>query len=115
MIVKNIIVRSDDLNGTEGAEIVRFGFEGVNYQIDLVEENRKKLAEFLKLFIEKATVEPVTAPASAGKTAANVAARRAATERAATIRKWAKANGVKVSERGRIAASVIEKFDKGAA
>lgn len=111
MAVEKIIIRRDDLSGKEGAEIVRFGFDGVSYQIDLVEENRKKLAEFLKPFIAKATVEPAVVSAAVA-TAANVATRRAATERATAIREWAKANGIDVSERGRIAAAVINKYDK---
>jgi hypothetical protein len=47
-------VITDDLDGTHGAEPVQFGWDGVTWEIDLAEANRKKLEEALRPFLDKA-------------------------------------------------------------
>jgi hypothetical protein len=47
-------VITDDLDGTHGAEPVRFGWDGVTWEIDLAEENRKRLEDALRPFLDKA-------------------------------------------------------------
>jgi hypothetical protein len=47
-------VITDDLDGTHGAEPVQFGWDGVTWEIDLAEGNRKKLEEALRPFLDKA-------------------------------------------------------------
>lgn len=39
------IVHTDDLDGSEAASSVVFGFEGVSYEIDLSEANKDALAQ----------------------------------------------------------------------
>jgi Lsr2 len=48
------IVYTDDLDGTHGAEPVRFTWDSVEWEIDLAEANRKKLEEALRPFLDKA-------------------------------------------------------------
>ena len=48
------IVYTDDLDGTHGAEPVRFTWDSVEWEIDLAEANRKKLAEALAPYLEAA-------------------------------------------------------------
>lgn len=43
----------DDLDGTEGAETVRFAFNGANYEIDLNSKNVEKMMKALQPFIDK--------------------------------------------------------------
>jgi hypothetical protein len=45
---------TDDLDGSPNAEPVQFEWDGVTWEIDLVEENRKKLEDALKPFLDKA-------------------------------------------------------------
>jgi len=45
---------TDDLDGTHDAEPVQFGWDGVTWEIDLAEGNRKKLEEALKPYLDKA-------------------------------------------------------------
>jgi len=45
---------TDDLDGSHNAEPVQFGWDGVTWEIDLAEANRKKLEEALKPFLDKA-------------------------------------------------------------
>jgi hypothetical protein len=47
-------VITDDLDGTHDAQPVQFGWDGVMWEIDLAEANRKKLEEALRPFLEKA-------------------------------------------------------------
>jgi hypothetical protein len=47
-------VITDDLDGSHGAEPVRFGWDGVTWEIDLSEANRRKLEEALRPFLDKA-------------------------------------------------------------
>lgn len=48
------VVITDDLDGSQPAEEVRFTWDGVEWAIDLGEGNRKKLEEALKPFLDKA-------------------------------------------------------------
>jgi hypothetical protein len=96
----NVVV-TDDLDGSPDAETVTFGFDGHSYEIDLGKKNRAKLEKSLQPFID-----------AGRKTAARKAPRAAGsrTDRAA-VRAWAAEQGLKVSERGRISAEVMSKYD----
>lgn len=100
----------DDIDGSllesgEG-ETVNFSLNGAAYEIDLNSAHAEELRAALAPYI------------SAGRRAtASGAARTAATRRraggasdTAAIREWAKANGHKVSERGRISADVTAAY-----
>jgi hypothetical protein len=72
------VVYTDDLDGTHGAEPVQFGWDGITWEIDLAEANRKKLQEVLQPFLDKAHPATVAAPkvAAATRTAAPAKAGR---------------------------------------
>ena len=101
----------DDLDGEVADETVEFGVDGKNYEIDLSTANAKKLRDALAEFV-----------ASAGAQAGDVAAaghppRRARRpsidrEQNQAIREWARKRGMKVSDRGRIPAEVLEAYHK---
>jgi Lsr2 len=59
------VVYTDDLDGTHGAEPVQFGWDGITWEIDLAEPNRKKLEEALQPFLDKAHPAQVAAPKAA--------------------------------------------------
>jgi hypothetical protein len=46
------VIVTDDLDGTEGAETVRFGMGGDMFEIDLSEDNHAKLKHALSPFID---------------------------------------------------------------
>ena len=51
-MAKNVpVVITDDLDGSQGAETVAFGLDGVSYEIDLAQPNRARLAGALAPFI----------------------------------------------------------------
>jgi nucleoid-associated protein Lsr2 len=95
----------DDLDGSTADETVRFAFEGRSYEIDLSAANAERLRSSLQPF--------VAAARKAGPPRRRGGGRRTATSRArsAQIRAWAKAQGLKLSERGRIPATVVEQYE----
>lgn len=94
-----VVVRSDDLSGAAKAKTVEFGFDGVSYEIDLTEGNKRALAKSLNRFISVArVVPPKNAPVNNSREAAQA------------IRTWGNENGFTVHPRGRISAEVIEAY-----
>ena len=81
-----------------------FSLDGRDYEIDLCEKHSAKFDEVLSKFAEKA--RKVTS--RAGRPKRRTTAHR---QRSADIRAWAKQSGLEVSERGRIPANVIAKYE----
>jgi hypothetical protein len=98
------VVVSDDLDGSEGAETVSFGYDGASYEIDLSEKNRTKLDKAFAPFIEHGRRVTQRRRPSATRTAGPRIDR-------ASIRTWAKGRGLRVSDRGRISAEVMQKYE----
>ena len=54
-MAKTVIVKlTDDLDGTDAEETVRFSLDGLSYEIDLNAENAAKLRDALEPFIARA-------------------------------------------------------------
>ncbi len=103
---KNVsVVVTDDLDGSGGAQTVAFGFDGVNYEIDLGEANRAKLEGAFAPFIAAGRKASRTSRRRAGTRPGGVSADRAA------VRAWAREAGLNVSERGRISADVMNQYE----
>jgi hypothetical protein len=89
----------------EGEHMTRaFSLDGRDYEIDLCEKHSQKFDEVLSRFAEKA--RKVTN--RVGKPKRRTTAHR---QRSADIRHWAKQSGMDVSDRGRIPANVIAKYE----
>ena len=103
----------DDLDGDKADETVEFGLDGKNYEIDLSTGNADKLRDALADYVASAR-RPGGRRRSGGGAAAAVAAanRRPAVDREQNqaIRDWARKRGMKVSDRGRIPADVLESY-----
>ena len=97
-----------DMDNKSGADVetVTFGFQGTNYELELCAKHRKNLDAMLNDLAGSARKVSATRR-SVAKARQPRASQR---EENAEIRAWATANGLKVSERGRIAADVIEQF-----
>ncbi len=101
----------DDLDDSKAAETVRFGLDGATYEIDLSTANAKKLRDALAVYIAHA--RRGTARGAARRGPARTAARgpaRTDREQMHAIRDWARKNGYKVSDRGRVPANVLEAY-----
>ena len=104
------VVTTDDLDGSPNAETVTFSFDGRNFEIDLSKKSRSALEKALKPYID------------AGRTVGGRGSRAGGTSRSrgrrsssgsvdlAAVRAWAAENGIAVSDRGRISASVLEQY-----
>jgi Lsr2 len=100
----------DDIDGSEAERTTSFTLDGANYEIDLSAANRDKLEKALAPFINKA--RPVRAERGVrGRRAAGASSRVMSREKSTEIRQWAKAKGLTVSERGRIAAAIVEQYE----
>jgi hypothetical protein len=107
MAQKITVALEDDLDGGPADETVRFGLGSTEYEIDLSKKNaaafRQKIAPFID-HARKAGRGPRRRP---GRTASS-------REHTADIRAWAKDQGIAVSDRGRIPASVVAQYEAAA-
>lgn len=104
MATKIAVVLEDDLDGSPGDETVRFAVEGTEYEIDLNKKNAAALRKQLAPFVDHARKAGREQRRRPGRTAAS-------RERGSDIRAWAKDQGITVSGRGRIPASVVEQYE----
>lgn len=99
-----VVTVTDDIDGTDGAETVSFSFDGQSYEIDLGTKNLDKFQKNLQPFID-----------SGRRVARNGSPRsvhsRASRKDSSAIRAWAAEQGLAVSGRGRISASVVEQYE----
>jgi hypothetical protein len=106
----------DDLDGSEANESVEFGLDGVLYTIDLSGDNAERLRDSLSEFIESARRAGGGRRRSAPSRPAGKPVRTASADREQNqaIREWARKQGLKVSDRGRIPTEVLEAYHKQA-
>jgi hypothetical protein len=109
MAQKITVVLEDDLEGGPADETVRFRLDGSAYEIDLSTKNANAFRRQLAPYIENAR------KAGRGRGQRRRPGRTAPSrERSADIRAWAKDQGITVSDRGRIPASVDEQYEAAA-
>lgn len=106
MAQKVNIVLVDDLDGTEATETVTFGLDGSTYEIDLNDGNAASLREALAGYVGHARKVAGGARRSSRKGGSSSSSRNSK-----DVREWAKAQGMEVSERGRIPAEVQQAYD----
>src|SRR5579871_7071805 len=94
----------DDLDGGEAAGTVRFGLDGAEYEIDLSAAHGEELREALGQYISHARRTGGPARRAARGSRASGA------PDTAKVREWAKEQGIEIKERGRVPASVVEKY-----
>jgi hypothetical protein len=105
---KTIVRLVDDLDGkpSDQVQTVSFALDGVQYEIDLNEDNATRLRERLSEFtaaaqrVNRKRRQPAgVQPVSRSK------------EQTRAIRKWAQDHGYALSDKGRIPDSVITAFE----
>lgn len=110
MAQRTIVQYVDDLDGTTSEEIqtVSFALDGIAYEIDLIPDNAAKLSKVLDEYI-------VAARRTSGRAKRGTAPKGqtpgASRDQIKAVRDWARQNGYELSDRGRIARSVMEAFE----
>lgn len=100
----------DDLDGGNANETVRFAIDGTDYEIDLSSKHARELREKVDPFIGAAR----RLGRSGGRRgAARVPVARPGSNRGRNqaIRDWAKAQGLEVSDRGRISQELMDRYE----
>jgi hypothetical protein len=105
MAQKVQVLLVDDLDGGEASETVAFSLDGTAYLIDLSTDNSGKLCKDFAQYIDHARRD------GGGGRRRGRARTGPGRERSAEIRAWAKDRGRKVSERGRIPATIIAEYE----
>ncbi|MDU0968308.1 MAG: Lsr2 family protein [Actinomycetaceae bacterium] len=100
MAKQTTTVLIDDINGKPAQTTVKFGLDGVNYEIDLTSENAEKLRSEVRKWADAGT---------------RVGGRRVigsprGKSESAKIRTWARENNYEVPARGRIPAKVRDAY-----
>jgi nucleoid-associated protein Lsr2 len=111
MAQKVTVLLVDDIDGGTADETVSFSLDGVSYEIDLSAKNAGTMRDAFAQYVGQA--RRVGGRSSGGRGSSRGRARRGGGDnRTAEIREWARSNGHKVNERGRIPATIIEAYDK---
>lgn len=105
------VVLEDDVDGGEASETVLFGLDGVNYEIDLNDDNASKLRDALATWVGHARRSGGRKSSGGGRKASSSGSSAKRSD-LSEVREWARANGYEVSDRGRVSAQVQEAYDK---
>lgn len=115
MAQRTILELVDDLDGGKADETVIFALDGVEYEIDLSDENAARLRDAFAEFVGHArrtggrklrsaatpkVVAPTKAPSGNGKPDTQA------------VREWARSQGETVAERGRVPQALVIRFQE---
>jgi hypothetical protein len=101
----------DDIDGSEAHETVKFGIDGLSFEIDLSNKNATKLRTALQTYVDHGTRISGRAAAGRGSARRPAVAER---EQNKAIRAWAVRKGLDVAPRGRIRSDIIEQYHREA-
>ena len=115
MAQKVQVLLVDDIDGGEASETVSFALDGNNYEIDLSGKNASEMRDSFAKYVGAAR-KIGRSSSSSGRSGRRSGGTSTAMDRdqAAAIRSWAKKQGLKVSDRGRIPATIIEQYNRSA-
>jgi hypothetical protein len=111
MAQKHIVQLIDDIDQGTAEETVSFALDGSSYEIDLSAKNAAQLRDSLANYVAHArrasrgAGRPASGPARRGRPA------RGDREQTHAIREWARKNGHKIGEKGRIPAHILEAYN----
>ena len=123
MARNTIIQLTDDLDGSEADVTVELAYKGKTYSLDLNEKNASELDAVLAPYVAAAEkAGGVQAAKSGSRSSRSSGPTRSRSSNGSAgdidpkqVRAWAEDNGVAVSARGRISASVIEQYRQASA
>ena len=98
------ITLTDDLNGAKADETLRFGVEGVEYEIDLTTANAAKFRSAVATYVEKSR--------RVGRSTGKAGKRTTVGPDAKVVRAWAESKKIDIPARGRIPSNILEQYAK---
>jgi hypothetical protein len=106
MAQKVQVILVDDIDGGEAQETVSFSLDGVSYELDLSKKNAAKLRDAFAQYV-------ASARRVSGRGRGRGRGRTGGTRGTDTsaIRQWARDQGLKVSDRGRVPADILAKYE----
>lgn len=113
MVQKHIVQLEDDIDGGAAAETITFGLDGVSYEIDLSTKNASKLRDALAVYM--AHGRRTARPGARAMNGRRGRPARVDREQTQAIREWARKNGHKVGDKGRIPGHILEAYQAKAA
>jgi hypothetical protein len=102
MATKVLTTLQDDIDGSIATQTIRFALDGIEYEIDVSDRNANRLRNSLSEFIAHGRKV-------GGKQAQKRTSSSGQTDTKA-VRAWAQANGIEVSNRGRIPAEIVGRY-----
>jgi hypothetical protein len=99
------VILVDDMDGGNAEETVSFSLDGVAYELDLSKKNAAKLRDTFAPYVASARRVSKRGGRGRGRSGG---ARGTDT---ASVRQWARDQGLKVSDRGRIPADVVARYE----
>ena len=94
-----------DDNNVDAAETLQFSLGNAAYEVDVCAKHAQQIRDGLEPFVAQA--RKVSATTGARRRQRTVGSR----QETASIRSWAKDQGIQVNERGRIPASVVREYE----
>lgn len=111
---REIVVLEDDLDGGTADETVKFGLDGMQYEIDLSKANAAKLRDVFAPFVAGARKVSRGGVVVGGRVASRASSPATDREQNKAVRAWAKRKGKKISERGRIPQGIVDEYHAAA-
>jgi hypothetical protein len=109
---KTVVQIVDDFDGksldSANAETVRVTLEGASYELDLSHANAQKLRDDFGKWLDRGRRASRRSGAGAGRRRAETSRHPSQTQ---SIRRWARSNGLEISDRGRIPASIVDAYN----
>src|SRR5690625_8033172 len=102
------LVLTDDFDGTEASETVRFSLDQATYELELSAENAEKLRETFAPYIAKA--RRVANTGGRGRRSGSSGPKRDT----AKIRESAQHNGDQLGDRGRVPPAIVAAYEPAA-
>lgn len=103
MAQKVQVILLDDMDGGQADETVSFSLDGVAYEIDLSKKNAAAFRDVLAPYVGSA--RKATSRRGRGRTG------RSGRTDTTAVREWARSQGLKVSDRGRIPTDILEQYE----
>ncbi|MCE0485791.1 histone-like nucleoid-structuring protein Lsr2 [Ornithinimicrobium sediminis] len=102
------VILEDDIDGSEASETVEFSLDGVTYEIDLNDQHAAQLRDDFGKWVGQArrsggrrqTRRRSSGTSSSSSSSADLA----------KVREWGRANGYKVSDRGRVSQELQDAY-----